>query len=335
MSAAPPVKKPRRKRELLNLKLTMSTIAPKLERGKKPERQPRMPRLALEQPAQPSFNSYLNQQKATRLGGSVGQVRVADVDPFAIPAEVAGYVPEAKYYSQLKNVEAELDQILRAKRMCLEETVAQPPPKVKTMLLLHIYNVHYNQKNLFTLSDPTIKVPAWALRIQGKVLLPKIGAFEDLSDTSPYIKMTHMLRKVEIAFNREQADYPDIEWNKEIYTTGLGAEQSAENKDGIEVVREGDKELDLTISVHIDYAPRQFRVRPELQSLIGLRQCTRAQAMNSLWEYVKANHLQDPEDRRVINCNRDLRLVLFVRLYSSSLGTWTGEHRVRRCGCKT
>ena len=223
-----------------------------------------------------------------------------------LPSEVVGYVPEAKHYTQLREAENALDRITKAKKLDLEEMVVQPSPTVKTMLLLHIYNTHYNQQNAFTLTSEEIKVPAWCLRIEGKVLLGNIQDSEVLSTIQPYIKMTHYIRKIEVAFDKEQVDYPHIEWNQDTSASGL---KSSEDKDGIEIIREGNKELDLTISIHINHSPEQFKARPELFSLIGIRQCTRTQAIAALWEYIKANRLQDQQDRKVINCNKELKVV--------------------------
>ena len=240
-----------------------------------------------------------------------------------MPAEVMNYVPEAKYYAQLRDTENEMEAIVKSKKIDLEELTTQPAPHVKTMLLLHIYNVHYNQSNPFTITNENaIKVPAWNLRLQGKVLFPKLESFEELPSSSPYIKMTHFIRKLEISFNKEQVNYPDIEWNKE--ATSQDAPMG-EDKDGIEIIREGDKELDLLISLHVNYSPKQFKVKPELSSIIGIRQCTKMQAMAALWEYVKSNKLQDQQEHRLIVCNRELRLVI---LSKHCVVNWERKHRI-------
>ncbi len=234
---------------------------------------------------------------------------MVDCDAFKLPAEVTDYVGEAKYYDQLRDLETQVDDVSRAKKLDMEEMVIQPSPKVKTMLLLHIYNVHYNQANSFSLSREDIKVPAWGLRIQGRAILGKALESEVLSTIQPYVKMTHFVRRIEVAFSRDQVDYPDIEWCKD--TSSAQGGKGGEDRDGIEIIREGGRELDLVISIHVNYSPRQFKVKSELQALIGIRQCTRTQAISALWEYVKTNRLQNQQDRQVVDCNRELRAVLF------------------------
>jgi SWI/SNF-related matrix-associated actin-dependent regulator of chromatin subfamily D len=251
---------------------------------------------------------------------------VADCDALTLPSEVLSLVPEAKHYLQLRDLEKDLDSLIKAKKTDLEEMVIQPYPKIKTMLLLHVYNTHYNQTSGFTLRQENISVPAWCLIIEGKVLLPKLEDCEELATIKPYLRMTHFIRKVEISFNKEQVEYPDIEWNKETHLSGTSGGQAEEDKDGIQVIREGDKEYDLSIAIHINYTPKQFKVKSELSALIGVRQCTRMQAVSALWEYMKANRLQDQEDRKVINCNKELKEAFHPPEFVVDGG---GQNRVR------
>jgi SWI/SNF-related matrix-associated actin-dependent regulator of chromatin subfamily D len=197
-----------------------------------------------------------------------------------------------------------LDITVETKKANLEEMLIHPSSKVKTMMTLHIFNVHYNQSNQFTLSREDVKVPAWKLVVQGKIRVSdKEQDKEEAMAISPYLKMTRFVKKIEIMFNKDQVDYPSLEWNRETYNKELG------EKDGIEILREGNKELDLNILIQINYSPKQYKVRPELYSVIGIKQCTRLQAISALWEYIKINRLQDQQDRQVVNCNKELQAV--------------------------
>eukprot|EP00826_Nyctotherus_ovalis_P005932 TRINITY_DN11356_c0_g1_i3.p1 TRINITY_DN11356_c0_g1~~TRINITY_DN11356_c0_g1_i3.p1 ORF type:complete len:203 (+),score=53.73 TRINITY_DN11356_c0_g1_i3:531-1139(+) len=171
------------------------------------------------------------------------------------------------------------------------------------MLLLNVYNVHYNQPNSYTIPDSKISVPSWALRIQGKVFCPQLDAFTGLDTERPYIKMTHFIKRIEVAFDKD-SNLPAIEWDRQ------NLEEEVTEHSGFEIAREGDKELEVTISLWINCTPRQFKVKKELHSLIGIRQCTRTQAVTALWQYIKANKLQDVNDRKIIHCNRELGRVM-------------------------
>jgi hypothetical protein len=67
-SAGSGQQKPKRKRELANLGLMLHAMAPKLDKGKKPERPIRpQPHAGPEPQRQTTFNTFLEQQKAARL----------------------------------------------------------------------------------------------------------------------------------------------------------------------------------------------------------------------------------------------------------------------------
>jgi len=166
------------------------------------------------------------------------------------------------------------------------------------MLLLHVYNVHYNQENNFTIKDEKITGPAWSLKIQGKLVYPNIESFEDIDKTSSYMKMTHFIRKVEISFNKDQAiSCPLIEWENNEFSC---------SKDGLDITREGNSELDMQISIWLKYYPKQFKPKPALSQIIGFRQCTKLHAISAIWEYIKMKKLQDLNDHKIIRCNKEL-----------------------------
>ena len=48
----------------------------------------------------------------------------------------------------------------------------------------------------------------------------------------------------------------------------------------------------------------------ELEALIGAGPLTRAQVTSKVWEYIKANDLQDPKDKRQINPDAKLGTVI-------------------------
>ncbi|MCO5563431.1 hypothetical protein L7F22_017073 [Adiantum nelumboides] len=51
-------------------------------------------------------------------------------------------------------------------------------------------------------------------------------------------------------------------------------------------------------------------VSPELRALIGDKELTRTQVVKELWVYIREKNLQDPENRRKIVCNDELRSLL-------------------------
>ncbi|XP_051135811.1 uncharacterized protein LOC127254637 [Andrographis paniculata] len=51
-------------------------------------------------------------------------------------------------------------------------------------------------------------------------------------------------------------------------------------------------------------------VSPELQTIVGQPTLPRTEIVKQLWAYIRKNNLQDPNNRRKIICNDELRLVL-------------------------
>ncbi|KAG8066598.1 hypothetical protein GUJ93_ZPchr0004g39569 [Zizania palustris] len=50
-------------------------------------------------------------------------------------------------------------------------------------------------------------------------------------------------------------------------------------------------------------------ISPELQTIVGETVMSRTQIVKQLWQYIRDNNLQDPDDKRKIICNDELRVV--------------------------
>jgi len=51
---------------------------------------------------------------------------------------------------------------------------------------------------------------------------------------------------------------------------------------------------------------------PNLAELLGETELSRPQTVKRIWEYIKANGLQDPTDRRMVICDDRMRTVFKV-----------------------
>ncbi|CAJ1924536.1 unnamed protein product [Sphenostylis stenocarpa] len=67
---------------------------------------------------------------------------------------------------------------------------------------------------------------------------------------------------------------------------------------------------------HSDQGTRKIRgimkpskVTPEMAAIVGVKEIARTQALKRIWAYIKDNNLQDPEDKRTINCDEKLKKV--------------------------
>lgn len=73
---------------------------------------------------------------------------------------------------------------------------------------------------------------------------------------------------------------------------------------------------------------QEKNISPELQAIIGMEKCSRPQIVKQLWAYIKDNNLQNPEDKRKINCDEKLQTLFKKRMYMSYVCIW--PHRVCR-----
>ncbi|KAK7308099.1 hypothetical protein VNO77_41694 [Canavalia gladiata] len=58
---------------------------------------------------------------------------------------------------------------------------------------------------------------------------------------------------------------------------------------------------------------KPHKVSPEMEALVGVPEISRTQALKQIWAYIKGNNLQDPENKRVINCDEKLKKVFAGR----------------------
>jgi SWI/SNF-related matrix-associated actin-dependent regulator of chromatin subfamily D len=79
--------------------------------------------------------------------------------------------------------------------------------------------------------------------------------------------------------------------------------------DGLEVKRRGDQNVDLKILLFLDTQPEKHKLSPALSKLLDMHTETLSSVIMGLWQYIKANRLQDTEDRRIIVCDEKLQQI--------------------------
>lgn len=50
-------------------------------------------------------------------------------------------------------------------------------------------------------------------------------------------------------------------------------------------------------------------ISPALQELVGAPEISRTQALKVIWAHIKANNLQDPNDKKIIICDEKLKKI--------------------------
>lgn len=103
-----------------------------------------------------------------------------------------------------------------------------------------------------------------------------------------------------IELDRDSNLYPNgnfVEWHKS---------PNVADVDGFEVKRHGDENVKVKVILHVDNSPERFKLSPELADVLAVDVETRPGIMLALWQYIKFHQLQDPEDKRNINCDQKL-----------------------------
>jgi len=178
----------------------------------------------------------------------------------------------------------------------------------------------------------TGQIPTFRVKIEGRLLDDEGDVAEQNPDSylglppssnspaektpAPKKRFSHFFKTIIVELDRSLDLHPEgntIEWRKQAPNTqpatgALGMAGPAEF-DGFEFERKGDENINCTIKLVRDESPDRFRVAPALADLLDTTEDTRAGIVMKMWEYIRAHGLQDPEERRQINCNAALKSV--------------------------
>lgn len=67
--------------------------------------------------------------------------------------------------------------------------------------------------------------------------------------------------------------------------------------------------------MYLEHYPDQWKVHPDLGALLDIKEESRLNVINALWNYIKINNLQDKVDRRLVRLDDRLKA---VRVYITS-----------------
>ena len=124
-----------------------------------------------------------------------------------------------------------------------------------------------------------------------------------------------------VELDRDPAQYPDsnvVEVRGQASSPSFRAHEksqwvrSATNQqalDGFTIRRRGDSVTRVRVLLYLDQYPEQFKIHPELGSILGIKEESRPGVIHALWNYIKLQDLQDKVDRRVIRADPALAKV--------------------------
>ncbi|KAI5789735.1 hypothetical protein DFH27DRAFT_571863 [Peziza echinospora] len=274
-----------------------------------------------------------------------------------IPETLEKLVPNVRLYRELRDVERRYDATIMRKRLDIQDAVNR---NIKNHKTLRVWISNTAKDQPWQLSDRPLEenafdfesgqIPTFRVRIEGRLLDDEDDDEEADTDSGnesasekkpataqkPVRKFSSFFKSIVVELDRENKLYPEgnlIEWRRPppIPPQQPGAPMMQPPPvvefDGFEFERKGDLDVLCTIKLERNETPDRYRLSPQLADLLDTKEDTRAGIVMGLWEYVRKNRLQDPDERRTINCDAPLRAIFNTdRLYFPQIPDLTVPH---------
>ncbi|KAF8200327.1 SWIB/MDM2 domain-containing protein [Pholiota molesta] len=201
------------------------------------------------------------------------------------------FAQDSRMYQDLLEMERKLDWTMTRKRVEVQDALGRIPTTTRT---LRIFLSHTVSGQLW--QNPSDQ-PAVTNFERGRV--PN----QRHKDKTPPRKFSTMIKRMVIELERDPALYPDgniVEWPR-----APGHHNPA--LDGFTIRRTGDMPTKIRIIMYLDHFPEQYKVLPELAGVLGIKEESRIGVIQTLWNYIKLQGLQDKVDRRLIRADEKLR----------------------------
>ncbi|KAG8871976.1 SWI/SNF complex component snf12 [Tulasnella sp. 331] len=223
----------------------------------------------------------------------------------SLPTALDEIAEENALYQELQRMERSLDWTMSRKRMEIQEAFGKP---VKVRRKLRIFLSHAMSGQVW--QEPVVvgagdletgqPIPAWTFRIEGRLL----DASTQRLNRGPSRKFSSFLKSMVVEFDRDPTLYPEsniVEWHRF---------DSPEAQDGFEIKRRGDMAVKARVILHLEHTPEHFKVNEAtLAGLIGVQEDTRVGIIAGLWNYIKANGLQDKVHPTTIKFDQKLAAI--------------------------
>lgn len=249
-----------------------------------------------------------------------------------------------KRYRELRDVERRLDAVMLRKRADMVQGVNRNVKRYRT-LRVWISNTVEDQSwqadglDVDAFDFSTGMDASYRVKIEGRLL----DESEDEADSDSEIdedenatsqnnmdvdekekkmpektyRFSHFFKSMTVEYDRVRGrDGADqsVEWKKPQVAPNAASLPGSADFDQLEFKRGGDENVNITISLVRDETPETFRLSPVLADVLDVHEATRAEAVMGIWEYVRANNLQDEDEKRSFDCDDRLRLVMTLLL---------------------
>ncbi|KAK3303982.1 uncharacterized protein B0T15DRAFT_535173 [Chaetomium strumarium] len=252
----------------------------------------------------------------------------------------------AAAYKNLRDLERRLDATMTRKRLDIVDSLSRNAKRYKT-LRIWISNTVEDQfwqnssLNVDTFDFTSSLESSYRVKIEGRLLDDEydLEADEEASkagenagdddkmetDTPSKNKtksapakrsrLSHFFKALTVDFERPRSGRPgsetSVEWKKPDRTPAGAANLPAmADFDEFTFKRNGDENMNITISLFRHEDPERFELSPELAEIIDMREATRQEAVMALWDYIKLMNLQEDEEKRNFRCDDLLRKIV-------------------------
>ena len=155
----------------------------------------------------------------------------------------------------------------------------------------------------------------WCVRLEGRILDALTQEQQlnlDESQKATAKRFLELFKRAKVEFLKAGSEercplYQTSLWNKTASACGSAFDCLQIERDFPPAERMSDVEFTVKISLWLDQTPERFKVSQALESVLGIREETRARIVAALWQYIKQNRLQDSNDRAIVNLNSELR----------------------------
>ena len=123
-------------------------------------------------------------------------------------------------------------------------------------------------------------------------------------------RFSHFFKSMAVDYERGRGkDGADqsVEWKKPQVAANAANLPNAADFDQLEFKRGGDENVNIMINLVRDETPERFRLSPLLIDMLDMEEATRAEVVMAIWEYIRANGLQDDDEKRSFECDEKLR----------------------------
>lgn len=216
-----------------------------------------------------------------------------------ITQQVIELVPESQAYMDLLAFENKLDSTIMRKRLDIQEALKRPVKQKRTLRIF--VSTNYYPGKVEDASQPFPANSEWELRVEGRLIEDPLKPQKEANQKQKR-KFSSFFKNLVIELDKELYGPENhlVEWHRTSTT---------QETDGFQVKRAmvGKAEAKCSIFFMLDYQPAQFKLSGPLSRVLGIHTQTRSVIVGALWQYIKRNKLQDPDEREYVNNDKYLK----------------------------